>query len=116
MVKEFPLFPLLAAADLIVCVLSNIIVTAAMLGTPTLVCDFINRRQVLDFVLEGLAFGCFDSRLVNAEVRRILFDSAVRTNWLQEKERALTRFNGPCDGNSARRIADFMLPSTRANI
>lgn len=96
---------LLHAADLLVCVLSNIIVNAALLGTPTAVCDFGNKRAPLDFVAEGLATGCFEPGAVAPTLRALLGPGPRRDEALARLRTARHRFNGPSDGQSAERIA-----------
>jgi UDP-N-acetylglucosamine 2-epimerase len=108
-VKAYLLSELLAAADLLICVVSNIVIEAAIVGTPTLVCDFIGRAKVLSFVEEGLCLGCTDPALVRETVMRLLFDHNTAKQALELMERGLHRFNGPNDGRSSERIVDIVL-------
>ena len=105
LVTNAPLGPLLGAADLLVCVLSTIIIEAAIMGTPSLSCDFSNKTRVLDFVAEGLCPGCLSPEDVAPMVRDILFDAQIRQRVIWEMNSNISRFNGPNDGRSAYRIA-----------
>lgn len=100
---------LLNSADLLICVLSNIIVTAAQLGTPTLVCDFADKRRPLDFVKAGLCLGCFDRQELAEMVRALLSDSPQRKTALEMMGAGLRAFNGPNDGLSHIRVAQEVL-------
>ncbi len=108
-VKDCNLAALLNSADLLVCIISNIIISAAVLGTPNLVCDFSNKRRVIDFVKEGLSSGCYTPSEVRGAVSRLLFDTAARKEALDKLHRGVRRFNGPNDGRSATRVADHVL-------
>ena len=107
--KEFDLGALLHCADLLVCIVSNVIVSAAVLGTPTLVCDFSGKSKVIDFVREGLAEGCYDPALIRQTVEGLLFDQKTREACIARLARGVRRFNGPNDGQSAQRIVDFLV-------
>jgi hypothetical protein len=100
---------LLGAATLLVCVLSNIIVRAAMLGTPTLVCDFGDKRAPLDFVAAGLAVGCFSPGQVAPLLGDLLGDGPARHAVVAQLGRAVLRFCHATDGKSAKRVAASML-------
>jgi hypothetical protein len=106
LVERCDLDALLNAADLLVCVLSNIIVGAALLGTPTLVCDFGGKRRPLDFVAEGLATGCFKPEEVAGMLSAILRDGPVRDSAMSKLKHAPQRFNYGNDGQSAARVAE----------
>lgn len=100
---------LLHTADLLICIISNIIISAAVLGTPTLVCDFSNKRRVIDFVAAGLCRGCFDPTDVRASVERLLFDPTEEARVREMLALGVRRFNGPSDGKGAWRIVDYTL-------
>jgi hypothetical protein len=108
-VKDCEVQALLHTADLLVCIISNMIVMAAILGTPTLVCDFSGKRRPLDFVAEGLSFGCFSQSEIAPMVRRLLFDPAAAQEWRQMRRTALRGFNGPNDGQSHSRVVDLVM-------
>ncbi|MEM5493321.1 UDP-N-acetylglucosamine 2-epimerase [Hoeflea sp. AS16] len=112
-VHRYPLGQLLGAADLLVSVMSTVIIEAAVVGTPTLVCDFSGKSAVLDFVEEGLSLGCYDPRDVQRQAEAMLFDAAVAESASQKMRDGIERFNGPNDGQSAKRIA--RLVSDRVN-
>lgn len=101
----YPLGQLLSAADLLLSVMSTVIIEAAVIGTPSLVCDFSGKSQVLDFVQEGLCFGCYDPADIQTKVQALLFDPEVRRQARQKIRDNIQRFNGPNDGGSAARIA-----------
>lgn len=105
MVHRYPLGQLLGAADLLVSVMSTVIIEAAVVGTPTLVCDFSGKSAVLDFVGEGLCLGCNDPAEIRRQAEAILFDPAVAERAREKIRDGIERFNGPNDGQSARRIA-----------
>lgn len=107
-VKQTDLGALLHTADLLICVLSNIIISAAVMGTPTLVCDFGGRTSVIDFVKEGLCIGCNDPAKLEKTLRSLLFDPS-RESDLQRAIKNIRRFNGPNDGRSAQRIVNYVL-------
>jgi hypothetical protein len=99
---------LLHAADLLVAVLSNIIVNAALMGTPTLVCDFVGHRGPLDFVKEGLSLGCFDAAELPAMLRALLPGGERREEALSLLRRGIARFSKPSDGLCAQRVAGIL--------
>ena len=92
-----------------ICIVSNLIVSAAVLGTPTLVCDFSNKRRVLDFVGMGAAIGCFDPKAVQRMVTEILFPTDGNFNRESMLNKAHGLFNGTSDGSSASRIVNHVL-------
>lgn len=96
---------LLSAADLLVCIVSNIIVTAAVVGTPTLVCDFSNKRAPVDYCREGLCLGCFDPAKVPDVLNLMLKDSEMRDHAYEMLKTGIRRFNGLNDGASGTRVA-----------
>jgi hypothetical protein len=99
------LMALLHSADLLIAVYSNIIINAAVLGTPTLVCDFGNKRAPLDFVAAGLCLGCFDPAGLPQMLKDMLQPSETRRRAEDLLRRGISQFNGPNDGQSARRVA-----------
>lgn len=112
-VQDTDLGALLQTADLLICVISNIIISAAVMGTPNLVCDFGSRTGVIDFVKEGLCIGCNDRAKLKDMIHGLLFDPEQRDCVKSHLARGLARFNGPSDGRSAERIADYII--ARAN-
>ena len=108
LVERCDLDALLHAADLLVCVLSNIIVNAALLGTPTLVCDFSNKRAPLDFVSHGLALGCFSPDRLPQILPSMLDENGLRSRALELLPTGMKGFNKPSDGRSALRIARLL--------
>jgi hypothetical protein len=112
-VKSCDLSQLLAASDLLICTMSNVAIEAAVAGTPTLMCDFADRAQVINFVDEGLCIGCTDPGLVSEMVRGLLFEPAARQQAVDIMAAGLRRFNGPNDGRSTERIVDFVVANAR---
>jgi hypothetical protein len=106
LVEACDLDALLNSADLLVCILSNVIVRAALLGTPTLVCDFGDKRRPLDFVAEGLATGCFLPEQVGPTLSAMLEDGPVREAAIAKLKSTAERFNHGADGGSAERVAE----------
>jgi hypothetical protein len=104
LVESCALDALLHTADLLICVLSNIIVNAAELGTPTLVVDFGHKRQPLDFVTEGLAKGCFEPSRISESILDIL-NGPPRDEVIRRLKPVVQRFNQGADGRSALRVA-----------
>lgn len=107
-VKTYPLGQLLGASDLLIVVISNIAIEAAVIGTPTLMCDFSGKADVINFVREGLCTGCNDPRDVERLVHGLLFDEACAKDAREKMKRGLERFNGPNDGKSCDRIARYV--------
>src|SRR5262249_2484129 len=107
-IQKCELLPLLHVADLLIAVVSNIIVTAAALGTPTLVCDFSGKSKVVKFVAERLCEGCYSPHEVATTIRSLLFDETTRAAALRRLQTGVKRFNGPNDGNSHKRIASYI--------
>lgn len=112
-VQACDLGALLHTADLLICIISNIIISAAVLGTPTLVCDFSNKRRVLDFVAAGLCRGCFDPDSVRDLVTSMVFDEDEKRKSSEMLAVGARQFNGPCDGRSASRIVEHTLVRSR---
>lgn len=108
-VKRYPLGQLLAASDLLMVVVSNIAIEAAVSGTPTLICDFSGKARSVNFVEQGLCLGVTDPAEVGASVRDILFDPARAREAAARIAKGVSRFNGPSDGASSSRIAAFIL-------
>lgn len=106
LIKIYPLGQLLGASELVMCATSNVAVQAAVIGTPTLMCDFSGKSSSVDFVAEGLCLGCKQPELVEGTVRGILFDPAQRASAFGAMSTGIRRFNGPNDGLSTVRIAD----------
>ncbi len=111
-VKQYPIGQLLGASDLLIVVVSNIAIEAAIRGTPTLICDFSGKADVVDFVAEGLSMGCEEPARVGEMVHAMLFDEATAAQARQLLERGIRRFNGPNDGQSSERIADYFVRPT----
>jgi UDP-N-acetylglucosamine 2-epimerase len=107
-IPKCDLHALLHVADLLICVRSNIIVEAAVMGTPTLVCDFNPELARINMVDEGIALGCWRREDVAAKTRQCLFDEATIAAHSALTRRGLARFNGPNDGNSCGRVVDFL--------
>ena len=105
-VKSCDVNALVHAAELLVGVFTNLIVTAAVLGTPTLVCDFSNKRAPLDFVAQGLCLGCFDPGDLDRMLRGLLSSSELRPRAEELLRNNVHRFNGQNDGGSSVRVAD----------
>lgn len=99
---------LLACADLLICQRSNIIITAALLQTPVLVCDFFGSDAIFDFAREGLGRKCPEPDQVWPDVQSLVFAPDVRASQLRRQNENLRRFNGPNDGHSAERIVEFV--------
>src|SRR5262249_53704901 len=112
-VQQCDLLALLCAADLLIAILSNVIITAGVLGTPTLVCDFSEKTRVLNFVKEGLCAGCYEPKEVSAVVQDLLFNPESKAAAQRRLTTGLRRFNGPNDGNSHQRIASFLQTVSR---
>ncbi len=108
LVERCDLDALLHCADLLICVLSNIIVNAAILGTPTLVCDFSNKRKPMDFTAHGLCLGCFEAALLPDRIAGMLPGGKYRETAVDMLRSGLKAFNSPCDGNSARRVSRIL--------
>lgn len=102
---------LLAVASLLICQRSNIIITALLLGTPTLVCDFNGSDAIVDFEREGIAIKCASSDEIWRETSRLVFDQAYREKAIAELTEKMQRFNGPNDGNSAMRVVSRLKES-----
>lgn len=104
---------LLHTADLLVCITSNLIVRAAHLGTPTLVCDFSDKRRPVDFVAAGLATGCFAPEKVVARLTELINDGPERQRAVACLKGGISPFNDGADGRSATRIAGRLLTLAR---
>jgi hypothetical protein len=100
---------LLNAADLLICTISNIIISAAIMGTPTLSCDFSGKRKVLNFVEEGLCYGCDKIEEIPLMVNMLLLDGKESDDVQEKIKNGMFRFNGPNDGESAARIGKILL-------
>lgn len=100
---------LLHAADLLVCVFSNIAVTAALLGTPTLVPLFSKRNRPVDFVANGMSVGCSDPAMLIEQLDSLSKIGISRSKALARMHEAKSEFAGPADGKSHTRIVEFMI-------
>jgi hypothetical protein len=108
-VKSYPLGALLDAADLLICVMSNIAIEAAVMGTPTLMCDFSDKTKVIDFAEEGLCVACRDPAMLKPMLEQLLFDEVKSVELHARLAQGIRRFNGPNDGRSTERIVDRVL-------
>jgi UDP-N-acetylglucosamine 2-epimerase len=111
-VKSCDLIALLHAADLVIAIYSNVIINAAVLGTPTLVCDFSNKRAAFDFVAAGLSLGCFDPAHLPQMLKEMLEASPLRETAEELLRRNIRQFNGANDGQSAVRVAQAIAAAT----
>ena len=100
---------LLNSSDLLICILSNLIISAAILGTPTLSCDFSGKRKVIDFVEENLCFGCNKVEEIDSIIENLLCLGKESSVIKQKLKQGIVRFNGPNDGQSHSRIKDILL-------
>jgi hypothetical protein len=105
-VKSCDVTALIHAAELLTCIFSNLIVTAAVLGTPTLVVDFAYKRAPLDFVAHGLCLGCFERDKLGQMLSDLLQPSTLRSTAEAMLQSNIHCFNGLNDGRSAARVAD----------
>jgi hypothetical protein len=108
-VKKYPLGELLCASDLLICVMSNIAIEAAVTGTPTLMCDFSGKTKVLDFAAEGLCIPCKSADELLEVLGKLLSDDSFMKSAHQRMRTGLRRFNGPNDGRSTQRIVDYVV-------
>jgi len=113
MVDHTPfLSELLQAADLLICVNSNIIVAAAILGTMTLVCDFGGKRRALDFVGMDFCHGCFKVDELDQSVFDMLYDQTTIEKSEHMVKYNLEKFNGMNDALSAQRVTLMLTQGT----
>ncbi len=96
---------LLNSAHLLICIVSNIVITAAVLGTPTLICDFSNKREPLDFYKEGLSVGCFKREKLNETLSELIENPSLYQRAKARVSEGIKRFNSDNDGRSAERVA-----------
>lgn len=98
------------------CIVSNIIIKAAILGTPTLGCDFSGKSSQNEFAENGLVTPCKDPSRLDATLDALLtIDKSslqVRTSLL----RGLAKFNGPNDGKSHERVVDIVTGKQNFNL
>lgn len=99
---------LLNACDLLVAMFSNLIVEAGVMGTISLVHNYSGTPCYLDFVDEGLCFGAFSEEEFERLAGLLLFDEVMRSEAIKKLSR-ISRFNGPNDGNSAKRVIEYAL-------
>lgn len=109
------LLALLHSADLLVCNFSNIAVSAAILGTPTMVPVFTRRSRPVDFIAEGFASACDDLSRLPIQIQELATPGAVREAALDRMRKALHRFAGLADGNSHARISKTMIRLVKLN-
>lgn len=98
---------LLHTAEALVTMYSNIIVNAASVGTPTIVYDFRDTPR-LAFDAEGVSLFADTPEKVASHVRRLLEDATFRTQTVEAATRNITRFIGPGDGQSVRRVVGIL--------
>lgn len=97
---------LVNSCHLLVTMGSNLIIEAAVMGVPSLVYNFSGTPCPLDFVAEGLCLGAYTPEEFDKLARSILFDDEIRAEAMR-KLTGISRYNGPNDGRSAERIADY---------
>lgn len=107
-VDKTDLHALLNVGELLITMGSNLILEAAVMGTLTLVHNFSNAPCFIDFVNEGLCFGAYSVEEFRKKAYLLLYDPVVQSN-ARKKLTAISKFNGPNDGRSSQRIANFAI-------
>lgn len=111
-IEKCDLDALLHTASLLICLKSNIIINAAIMGTPTLACKFSQIEfEPVNFEKEGIALGCFSENDLEKKLEDILFNREKRKELLDYINKNLSRFNGLNDGKSAERIVEILSKS-----
>jgi hypothetical protein len=99
---------LLHAADLLVCVQSNIAITAAMMGTPTMLPTYVGRYRPVDLAVDGFATECASENEVPALIHGMTRGGPVRQSAIAGMRHGIRRFAGKADGRSHVYIADVV--------
>lgn len=100
---------LLHAADLLVCVQSNIAITAAILGTPTLSPTFGGRERPVDITTGGFATECAAADSAQELIDSLTRSGTDRQGALDRMHKGVRHFAGRADGRSHVHIADAVL-------
>lgn len=98
---------LLHTAVVLVTMYSNILVNAASVSTPTIVYDFRDTPR-LAFDVEGVSLLATTPEQVVSQVRRLLEDTEFKRRTVETATRNITRFIGPGDGQSVRRVVSIL--------
>lgn len=99
---------LLHAADLLVCVQSNIAITAAMMGTPTMMPTFVGRNRHVDLAVEGFVTECASENEAQVLIDGLTRGGPIRQRAVEGMRHGVRRFAGKADGKSHVHIADVV--------
>lgn len=99
---------LLNAADLLICVQSNIAINAAMMGTPTLCLAYSGRPRAVDLTEGGFAVPCHSEEQAGFLIDNLTKHGPFRENALEMMGQGIKRFAGKADGKSHEHIADLV--------
>jgi len=110
-VKDFNIFELIASADVLISINSNIIINAAISSTPVLSCDFSNKCESFDFKKYDLVCKVESISELERIMKLIIFDGEFRRNILKRSKIGLKYFSGKnyFGLNTAERIANIVI-------
>ncbi len=108
LVKQLPLYELLAAADLLVTPLSTVALEAALLERPVLTINLGDEPDPYPFVDNGLSAGAYSEVEASELFARLLYDAAFAAQ-LRERQRRFRAENPDLvDGKAVERVVDVI--------
>jgi len=108
-----PLYPLLAACDVLATFTSTTALEAAILGRSILVVNLSGLPDTTPYVREGIALYADSAGAVGPALARLLDDEALRGQLEEARRRFIRRFATSDDGRAAERVADLILEMVR---
>lgn len=107
-IADINVYKLLAAADLVVMISSNIGLEAAMLDRPVLLVNLNNDPNVAPFVAQGIALGAYNEAEMEQQIDRLLND-AQTIEQLAKSRRAYFEANPQLiDGRATERVTHLL--------
>ena len=107
-VQHYPIWDLLAAADVVVTRYSSAGAEAAALGKMVILLDLNGSSDYFSYVREGMAAGIYKSDDLAPMLRRLLEDQSLIHEMRRNGKRFLEEYLGPMDGRAAERTAAFV--------
>jgi UDP-N-acetylglucosamine 2-epimerase len=107
-VTRINLYALLAAADLVLILSSNVGFEAALLDRPVLVVNLTGEPDPMPFVQNGIATGAYSEAEVEQQIERLLNDPLAIAE-LQERRQTYFQANPQmADGKATERVVDLL--------
>jgi glycosyltransferase involved in cell wall biosynthesis len=105
---EAPLYPLLAACDVLATYTSTTALEAAILGKPILIANLSGLPDATPYVRAGIALYTTAPAEIGPAIARLLDDPALRGELASARRRFVERYAFRADGRAAERVAGLI--------